>query len=194
VRVQLTCDLCGIGRHLSHHTQRLPRPGRVSEPDVVHWQRTVFAAASRQVTMEILRLASLTHVHPLSMRQLADLAPYAAELTVRAGHRLLLDGPFAQELVLVGAGRGRVRCAGEAVAELGPGDVFGALRPQRTTYPTATVTAISDLRLVMFSTRDIRLLRSSAPEAIAALLDACALAPWSRAEIPRLALTQAAAA
>jgi CRP-like cAMP-binding protein len=144
--------------------------------------------------MEILRLATLTHLHPLSMQQLADIAPYASELTVPAGHRLLLDGPFAQELVLVGAGRGRVRCAGEAVAELGPGDVFGALAPQRTAYPAATVTAISDLRLVMFSTRDIRLLREVAPDTVAALLTACALAPQQRSEIPRLARVSVAAA
>jgi CRP-like cAMP-binding protein len=144
--------------------------------------------------MEILRLASLTHLHPLSMQQLVDIAPYASELTVSAGHRLLLDGPFAQELVLVAAGRGRVRCAGEAVAELGPGDVFGALAPQRTAYAAATVTAISDLRLVMFSTRDIRLLRQAAPETVAALLAACALAPQQRAEIPYLAVAQTAAA
>jgi CRP-like cAMP-binding protein len=144
--------------------------------------------------MEILRLASLTHLHPLSMRQLVDIAPYASELTVCAGHRLLLDGPFAQELVLVAAGRGRVRCAGEPVAELGPGDVFGALAPQRAAYPAATVTAISELRLVMFSTRDIRLLRQAAPATVAALLAACALGPQQRAAIPHLALVRTAAA
>lgn len=144
--------------------------------------------------MEVLRLASLTHLHPLSMRQLTELAPYASELTVPAGHRLLFDGPFAQELVLVGSGHGRVRCAGEPVAELGPGDVFGELAPRRTTYPTASVTAISDLRLVMFSRRDIRRLRQLVPEAVSALLSACALTPHERAEIPRLTLVHAAAA
>ena len=143
--------------------------------------------------MEVLRLASLAHLHPLSVRQLTELAPYASELTVRAGHRLLLDGPFAQELVLVETGRGRVRCAGEPVAELGPGDVFGELAPRRATYPTATVTAISDLRLVMFSTRDIRRLRRAAPQAVTALLLACALAPHERGQIPRLTLIDAAA-
>jgi CRP-like cAMP-binding protein len=144
--------------------------------------------------VEVLRLASLTHLHPLSMRQLRAMAPHASELAVPAGHRLLLDGPFAQELVIVGAGRGRVRSAGVRVAELGPGDVFGALAPRRTAYPSATVTAISDLRLVMFSTRDIRLLRERAPETVAALLAACALAPQGAAEAPRLALVHAAAA
>lgn len=133
------------------------------------------------------------------MRELSAIAPYASELSVLAGHRILLDGPFAQDLVLVGGGRGRVRCAGEVVAELGPGDAFGALAPQRASYPAATMTAISDLRLVTFSTRDIRLLRQSAPEAIDALLRACAPKPapapahQERASAPRLALVHAAA-
>ena len=125
--------------------------------------------------MEILRLVSLTQLHPLDMRQLTAIAPYASELSVLAGHRVLLDGPFAQELVLVGGGRGRVRCAGETVAELVAGDAFGVLAPQRAAYPAAaTVTAISDLRLVTFSSRAIRLLRQSAPDAMGALLRACA--------------------
>jgi CRP-like cAMP-binding protein len=144
--------------------------------------------------MEVLRLASLTPLRPLSMRQLTELAPHASELTVLAGHRLLLDGPFAQELVLVGEGRGRVRCAGEPLAELGPGDVFGELAPQRTSYPMATVTAISDLRLVMFSRRDIRRLRETVPDAVAALLSACAPAAHEPAESPRLTLVHSAAA
>jgi CRP-like cAMP-binding protein len=144
--------------------------------------------------MEILRLASLTNLQPLTMRQLDEIAPHASELSVPAGHRVLLDGPFAQELVLVAAGHGRVRCAGEFVAELGPGDVFGALAPRRMTYPTATVTAISDLRLVMFSTRDIRLLRKTAPEAVAALLSACAMGSRERATFPHITLAPAAAA
>jgi CRP-like cAMP-binding protein len=102
------------------------------------------------------------------------IAPGAAELTIAAGRRVLLDGPFAQELVLVATGRGSVRCAGETVAQLGPGDAFGTLAPPRTAYRTATVTALSALRLVTFSTRDIRHLRSTAPDTLDALLAACA--------------------
>lgn len=140
------------------------------------------------------RLASLTHLTSLTLRQLCHIAPHASELIVAPGRRLLLDGPFAQELVLVGAGRGRVRCAGEFVAELGAGDVFGALAPPRAAYPTATVTALSELQLVMFSARDLRLLRRRAPEAAEALLTACAPPSRPRTAVPRLALVHAAAA
>lgn len=154
----------------------------------------MFAPTSRPEGMQIARLATLMALHPPALRQLAAIAPYASELTVCTGRRLLLAGPFAQELALVGDGRGRVRCAGEIVAELGPGDVFGALAPQHAAYPTATVTAISDLRLVMFSRRDIRLLRQQAPDAAAALLTACAPPSRERAEIPRFTLVHASAA
>ncbi len=124
--------------------------------------------------MEILRLASLTYLQPLSLRELAAIAPCAAEIAIPAGRRVLLDGPFAQELVLVATGRGSVRCAGEAIAELGPGDAFGPLAGSWCAYPTASVTAVTALRLVTFSTREVRHLRRTAPDALRALVAACA--------------------
>jgi len=140
--------------------------------------------------MEIFRLAALTYLESLSLNELTVIAPYAAEISIPAGRRVLLDGPFAQELALVVGGRGSVRCAGETVAELGPGDVFGTLAPPRAAYPTATVTALSAMRLITFSTRDVRHLRRAAPDTLQALLDACApLAPQREA-----VLEQAAAA
>ena len=131
--------------------------------------------------MEILRLASLTHLGSLSLRDLSAIAPYAREVSLAAGRRVLLDGAFAQELVLVASGRGSVRSAGETVGEVGPGDVFGALAPRRTTYATATVMALSALRLVTFSTRDLRELGRIAPDVLQALLDACAQEAQGRA-------------
>lgn len=127
--------------------------------------------------MDILRLAALTYLQPLSMRELATIAPCAAEISIPAGGRVLLDGPFAQELVLVATGRGSVRCAGETIGALGPGDAFGALAPPRAAYATATVTALTPLRLVTFGTRDVSHLRRTAPEALDALVAACAQAP-----------------
>lgn len=134
------------------------------------------------------------------MRELASVAPYASETSIPAGRRVLLQGPFAQELVLVAGGRGSVRCAGETVGELGPGDIYGTLAPRRVAYPTATVTAVTPLRLVTFSTRDIRRLRAAAPDALDALLTACAQAPqgrgtqWGLAVAPATAVAPAPAA
>lgn len=88
----------------------------------------------------------------------------------RPAASLLLDGPFPPTLVLITTGRARVRHAGETVGELGPGDLFGELAARRPSYTAATVTAITDLKLVMFSSRQVELLRKVAPEAVASLL------------------------
>jgi CRP-like cAMP-binding protein len=99
-----------------------------------------------------------------------DFAQHGTELHVAAGRRVLLDGPFPQALVLITAGRGRIRCAGEMIAELGPGDLFGELAPRRQAYDTATVTAVSDLTLIAFSNRQVKLMGQLEPETVADLL------------------------
>lgn len=151
--------------------------------------------------MEILRFASLTHLHALSHERLAQIAPHASERTIPAGRRMLLDGPFAQELVLIARGRGVVRCAGETVAELGPGHAFGELAPERPVYETATVTAITELRLVVVSARSLRILRCVAPETVAALVEAFSVDPAGRDEVeagprpvPQLSIVRSEAA
>ncbi len=130
--------------------------------------------------MDLLRLAALTYLQPLSIRELATIAPCAAEIAVPAGRRVLLDGPLHQELVLVATGRGSVRCAGETIGELGPGDAFGTLAAPRSAYATATVTALTPLRLVTFSTHEVRYLRRTAAETLDALLAVCAAGPAPR--------------
>jgi CRP-like cAMP-binding protein len=130
--------------------------------------------------MDIIRFASLAQLLPLSHEHLAQIAPYASERVIPAGRRLLLGGPFAQELVLIAGGRAVVRCAGETVAELGPGDVFGDLAPERPVYDTASVIAHTDLRLVVFSARALRELRRACPQSVDALVAACGIDPSHR--------------
>jgi len=151
--------------------------------------------------MEALRLAAVTHLHSLSFDELGELAPHAEELWIPAGRRVLLDGLLHHELALIGAGRGIVRCAGETIAELGPGDVFGELSTRRSVYDTATVQAVTGLHLVAFSRRSVRDLRESAPDAVDALLAACSIDARERATAlagprptPELKLVCAAAA
>ena len=144
----------------------------------------MFRAVSRLKSMEALRLASLKDLQDMSHEQLAALAPHASEQILPAGRRRLLDDPLLQELVIVAAGRGVVRCAGETVRELGPGDIFGQLTPeQRPVYVTTALHAVCDLHLIVFSARSIRLLRDAAPEAVAGLLAACVSAPPERAGV-----------
>jgi CRP-like cAMP-binding protein len=171
------------------------------EVGIVHGERTMFGRLSRPRVMETLRLAALTHLHSLSFDELGQLAPAAEELWVSAGRRVLLDGSLHHALVLIGCGRGLVRCAGETVDELGPGDVFGELSTRRAAYPTATILAATPLQLIAFSTRSVRTIRAHAPDAVDALLAACSLDASERATAlagprpaPALKLVSSAAA
>jgi len=145
------------------------------ERAIVQMQRTMFARSSRRLFMERLQLAALTRLHSLSFDELGLLAPHAQEGWLPAGQRTLLGGSLNDDLALIGAGRALVRCAGETVAQLGPGDVFGRLSIHRPAYETATVQALTTLHLVVFTTRAMRILRTTAPDTVEALLAACAL-------------------
>ena len=151
--------------------------------------------------MQTLRLAALTHLHALSFDHLDGLAACAEEVRIAAGGRLLLDGHLHHELALIVEGRGTVRCAGETIGELGPGDAFGALSDRHATYGTATVRVIENMHLVAFGSHALQQLRASAPEAVAALVAACAIDVHERAAAsagarpaPELTLVAAAAA
>lgn len=168
---------------------------------IVHAERTMFCRSLRHEDIETLRLAALTRLHSLSFDELGSLAPAAAELRVPAGRRLLLGGSLHHELALIADGRGLVRCAGETLGELGPGDVFGELSTRRSAYATATVFAATALHLVVFGTRALRIVRGRDPDAVEALIATCSLDPAERATalagprpVPELKLVAAAAA
>ena len=134
--------------------------------------------------MQTLRLAAVTHLHALSFEDLDGLAPCAEELWVRSGARLLLDGRLHHDLALIVAGRGVVRCAGETVDALGPGDVFGERSTRRAPYGTATVRVVEHMHLVVFASHPLRQLGAAAPESVAALLAALSTDPRERAAAP----------
>jgi CRP-like cAMP-binding protein len=168
---------------------------------IVHGERTMFARSLREQDIETLRLAALTRLHSLSFDELGQLAPAAGELWVPAGRRLLLGGPLHHELALIAEGLGLLRCAGETLAELGPGDVFGELSSRRPGYATATVYAATALHLVVFGTRALRIVRERDPDAVDALIAACSLDAAERAAalagprpVPQLTLISTAAA
>lgn len=151
--------------------------------------------------MQTLRLAAVTHLHALSFDHLDGLAACAEELWIAAGGRLLLDGRLHHELALIVEGRGVVRCAGETIGELGPGDAFGALSARRAAYGTATVRVVQNMHLVAFGSHALRQLCASAPDAVGALVAACATDVRERAAAcagprptPELTLVDAAAA
>jgi CRP-like cAMP-binding protein len=107
----------------------------------------------------------------LSRGELRRLARVTDEIVVPAGTRLIDEGTFAHEFLLILAGSAEVRRGGEPVATLGPGEFAGEIGAIRDVRRNATVTATVELTAIVMTARDLRQLASDMPS-IAAQIDA----------------------
>jgi CRP/FNR family transcriptional regulator, cyclic AMP receptor protein len=107
----------------------------------------------------------------LSRGELRRLATVTDEIVVPAGTRLIDEGAFAHEFLLILAGSAEVRRGGEPVATLGPGEFAGEIGAIRDVRRNATVTATVELTAIVMTARDLRQLASDMPS-IAAQIDA----------------------
>jgi CRP/FNR family cyclic AMP-dependent transcriptional regulator len=103
-------------------------------------------------------------------------AGLAEDVAVPAGEQLILEGDFGYQLFAIREGRAEVTHEGEQLAELGPGDVFGEIGLLVTGRRTASVTALTPMRLLVLFDRDFRRIERLLPEFGALLRAEC----WSR--------------
>jgi CRP/FNR family cyclic AMP-dependent transcriptional regulator len=94
------------------------------------------------------------------------LAVWVNELSVSAGKHLVDEGDYSYDLFVISDGTAEVRQDGNAIAELGPGDVFGEMGVLEDTQRSATVVAKSPMRLLTLSHWDVDRLRKEAPEVL----------------------------
>jgi CRP-like cAMP-binding protein len=97
------------------------------------------------------QLAGLPLFSACSGRDLQRLARAADELKVAAGTELTTQGAVGREAFVVIDGTAEVSKDGVAAAELGPGDHFGELALLDGGPRTATVTATSDMTVLVLS-------------------------------------------
>src|SRR5882724_4695876 len=83
-----------------------------------------------------------------SDQELHQIAPFAEEIEVEAGTRLVKQGQFSYEFFAIEEGAAEVLRDGEHVADLGPGDFFGEMGLLEKDRRTATVVAKTDMRLI----------------------------------------------
>ena len=100
--------------------------------------------------MDAARLKSLPLFSSLSERELSEVASFAqSKVDVSAGRHLIDEGRFAYEFFVIEEGEAEVTQGGERIDALGPGDFFGEIALIVTDRRTATVTAASEMRLVV---------------------------------------------
>jgi CRP/FNR family cyclic AMP-dependent transcriptional regulator len=116
--------------------------------------------------LDATRLKSISLFEEVGDEELAEIAPFANEVSVEEGRELVREGDFSYEFMAIEEGEVEVTRGGEHVADLGPGDFFGEMGLLEKTLRNATVTAKTPVRLVTLTGWDLRRVERTAPEAM----------------------------
>jgi CRP-like cAMP-binding protein len=116
--------------------------------------------------LDASRLKSIPLFEEVGDEELAQIAPFATEVSVEEGRELVREGDFSYEFMAIEEGQAEVTRGGEHVADLGPGDFFGEMGLLERTLRNATVTAKTPVRLVTLTGWDLKRVERSAPEAM----------------------------
>ncbi len=106
--------------------------------------------------MDVERLRAIPVFSSLDDESLRSIATFATETSVSAGKHLVTEDDYAYELMVIEEGEAEVLRQGERVAALGPGDFFGEIAVLENTLRTATVVALTPMRLVTLSHWDLK--------------------------------------
>jgi CRP/FNR family transcriptional regulator, cyclic AMP receptor protein len=108
----------------------------------------------------------------LSKRELATVAQLTDDVDVEAGAVLARQGDFGQEFFVIIDGTAEVLRGDEPIAELGPGEFFGEMALIDEERRTATVRALSPMKLLVMSRNSFRTVDRSMPQVNAMVAEA----------------------
>jgi CRP-like cAMP-binding protein len=108
----------------------------------------------------------------LSKRELATVAQLTDELDIDAGHVLAREGDSGQEFFVIIDGTAEVLRGDAPIAELGPGEFFGEMALLDEDRRTATVRAISAMKVLVMTRNSFRTIDRSMPQVHAAVAEA----------------------
>ena len=96
-------------------------------------------------------------------KQLDQVARIVTELQISKGTNLMVEGEMVHEFVIIESGTASVRIGGRKVATVGRGDVVGELALILRRPRTATVTADTDLNVLVVDERSFNTLLDAVP-------------------------------
>jgi CRP-like cAMP-binding protein len=109
------------------------------------------------------RLANVPLFRACSKEDLRRIARLADADTCRGGEVLVREGRRGNELYVIVEGEADVSRDGVSVATLAAGDYFGELAVLRPAPRTATVTATTDMELLIVTARELAILLADVP-------------------------------
>ncbi len=121
--------------------------------------------------MDATRLKPIPLFQEMGDDELAQIAPFAQEVSVDEGKVLVREGDYSYEFMVIAEGTAEVTRGGEHLADLGEGDFFGEMGLLEKTLRNATVTAKTPMKLITLTGWDLRRVERTAPEAIERVRD-----------------------
>jgi CRP/FNR family transcriptional regulator, cyclic AMP receptor protein len=107
----------------------------------------------------------------LSDKALRTVSVFSSETAVSAGKRLVHEGDYSYELIVIETGTADVIKGGEVIGSLGPGDVFGEMGMLSGGKRTADVIATSPMKLVTLSKWDLKRISTEVSDQLQSLVE-----------------------
>jgi CRP-like cAMP-binding protein len=133
--------------------------------------------------MDESKLKSLALFADLSRRELKRVSAMTDEVVLGSGTRLINEGAFSHEFLLISSGTAEVRREGKLLAELGPGDFAGEIGVMRDARRNASVVATTEITAIVMTDRDLRQIAHEMPS-VAAQIDSAIAARSADAAPP----------
>ncbi len=121
--------------------------------------------------MDSDHLKTLPFFSSLSDEALDKISDFASETSVSAGEVLVREGDYTYTLIVIESGTADVIKAGEIIASLGPGDVFGEMAILSGRKRTADVVATSSMSLITLRKWDLERISAEVLDQLQALVD-----------------------
>ncbi|HTU79107.1 MAG TPA: cyclic nucleotide-binding domain-containing protein [Solirubrobacteraceae bacterium] len=117
------------------------------------------------------RLKTIPLFSSLSDKALETLSVFSSETSVSTGKRLVHEGDYSYDLIVIETGTADVIKGGEVIGSLGPGDVFGEMGMLSGGRRTADVVATSPMRLITLSKWDLKRISAEVSDQLQSLVD-----------------------
>jgi len=107
----------------------------------------------------------------LSEKALETVSVFASETSVSAGKRLVHEGDYSYDLIVIETGTAEVIKGGEVIGSLGPGDVFGEMGMLSGAKRSADVVATSPMHLITLSKWDLKRISTEVGDQLQSLVE-----------------------
>ena len=123
---------------------------------------------------KIERLSQAQIFSACNKRELAKIAALSDEVEVPAGRVLIREGDFGHEFFVIESGTAKATIRGRKGGTMGPGECFGEMALLHRAQRSATVTAESDMHLLVLNSREFSTLMDDVPSVARKVLAAVA--------------------